>query len=129
VQQLDLFSVIEQELTEQEKELPALQSEKLYYSITEVAKSLNINASMLRFWEKEFTQINPRKNGKGDRLYTKQDIKLINTILYLTKEKKFTLEGCRAYLKKDAQAAGKELALVEELKLLKQFLLTLKKSL
>lgn len=127
--QLDLFAVIQEEIQKQEEEIPVLQDKKLYHTITEVAKSLQVNASMLRFWEKEFPQLQPRKNGKGDRLYKQEDIKLINTILYLTKVKKFTLEGCRNFLKNDAKSAGKELELVQELQSLKLFLQTIKKSL
>jgi DNA-binding transcriptional MerR regulator len=127
--QLDLFAAIQEEIQEQESKIPVLQDDKLYHSITIVAKALSINASMLRFWEKEFPQLKPRKNGKGDRLYKQEDIKLINTILYLTKVKKFTLEGCRNYLKNDAKAGGKETELVEQLNELKLFLTAIKKSL
>ncbi len=127
-QQLDMFSQIEQELkVEHEKVMATVPiADKLYRSITEVAKILSVNASHLRFWEKEFTQIKLRKNGKGDRLYTKEDIELMHTIYYLTKIKKFTLEGTREYLKKDKKSAGKEAEIIASLKNVRAFLVNLK---
>ena len=101
--QLDLFGKIQEEIQEQQKtiakkmESKVVQkgenSEKLYHTISEVATLYNVNASLLRFWETEFPQIKLRKTGRGDRLYSKENIELIGTIYYLTKEKKFTLEG------------------------------------
>jgi DNA-binding transcriptional MerR regulator len=121
--QLDLFAQIHTEIQEQQKVLvtPAVQ-EKLYLTITEVAKIYNVNASLLRFWETEFPQLKLRKTGRGDRLYTKENIQLIGTIYYLTKEKKFTLEGTRAYLKNSKKAATQEGELVKQLQELKIFL-------
>jgi DNA-binding transcriptional MerR regulator len=128
--QLDIFAQIEQEIkVEHKRIMESSPVEKLYRSITEVSKMLNVNASHLRFWEKEFTQLQPRKNGKGDRLYKKEDIELLNTILYLTKTRKFTLEGTREYLKKEKKTAGKEQNIVAELKQLQSFLIALKQQL
>ncbi|MFM2388249.1 MAG: hypothetical protein RL660_3006 [Bacteroidota bacterium] len=125
VAQLDLFASIEQEIVKQNKTVLQApeRSEKLYHSITEVASMFGVNASLLRFWEKEFTQIKLRKNGKGDRLYKKEDIELIGTIQYLTKERKFTLEGTREYLKAQKKtSAHTEKDLVDQLKEMKAFL-------
>jgi DNA-binding transcriptional MerR regulator len=134
VAQLDLFATIQQEIVAQQKQVmeqqPAEIADKLYYSITEVAAIYNVNASLLRFWEKEFSQIKLRKNGKGDRLYTKADIELIGTIHYLTKERRFTLEGTREYLSaKKQSSATSEKDLVAELIQLKRFLQDLKDGL
>ena len=94
--QLDLFAQLEEEIQIQnQKVITPEVSERLYHSITQVASMFQVNTSLLRFWEKEFPQIKLRKNGKGDRLYTKEDIQLIGTIHYLTKQRKFTLEGTR----------------------------------
>lgn len=72
---------------------------KLYYSIGEVAEMFKVNASLIRFWEKEFSAIKPKKNKKGNRLFTDKDIDHIRTIYTLVKEKGYTLEGAKAQLK------------------------------
>ncbi len=69
--------------------------EKLYYSIGEVAELFDVNTSLIRFWEKEFPQLHPKKNARGNRVYTKKDIELFNKIHHLVKEKGFTLEGAK----------------------------------
>ena len=74
--------------------------EKRYSSITEVAKSLGINASQLRYWEKEFTLLRPRTNARGKRFYTESDIQLVQEIHFLVKEEGRTLDGARKALKK-----------------------------
>lgn len=72
---------------------------KLYYGIQEVAALLNINASKLRYYEREFPTLQPRKNRSGDRVYTQADIQHLKEILELTNEKGFTLPGAREHLK------------------------------
>lgn len=72
---------------------------KLYYSIGEVADMLTVNASLIRFWEKEFPQINPKKNKKGNRLFTPKDIVLLSTVYQLVKVEGHTLEGAKKALK------------------------------
>ena len=67
--------------------------EKLYYSIGEIAESFNVNPSLIRFWEKEFEILTPKKNNKGTRKFTSQDIDKIELIYFLVKERGFTLEG------------------------------------
>lgn len=79
--------------------------EKRYHSITEVAKELGVNASQLRYWEKEFTVLKPRTNARGKRFYTASDIQLIKEIHFLVKEEGRTLEGARKALKKRSQVA------------------------
>lgn len=64
--------------------------EKLYYSIGEVADMFEVNTSLIRFWEKEFPQLQPRKNGRGNRVYSKKDLELFKKIHHLVKEKGFT---------------------------------------
>ena len=73
--------------------------EKLYYSIGEVAQMFGVSNSLIRFWETEFTILKPRKNAKGNRLFTKKDIENLKIIYHLVKEKGFTLEGARKRLK------------------------------
>ncbi len=72
---------------------------KLYYSIGEVASIFNVNTSLIRFWEKEFPGIKPKKNKKGNRLFTPKDIQLLDKIYVLVKEKGYTLEGAKKALK------------------------------
>ena len=72
---------------------------KLFYSIGEVAKMFNVNASLIRFWEKEFDVIDPKKNRKGNRLFTKEDVKNYQLIYYLVKERVYTLKGAKDKLK------------------------------
>ena len=104
--------------------------EKLFYSITEVADLFKVNASLIRFWEKEFDFLKPRKTAKGNRTYTKKDIENIKLVYHLVKEKGFTLQGAKEKLKqKPAQAINKNLEAIESLNKLKSFLLELKNQL
>jgi DNA-binding transcriptional MerR regulator len=73
---------------------------KLYYTIGEVASMFDVNRSLIRFWEKEFTIIQPKKNKKGNRLFTPKDIENFNKIYNLVKIQGFTLEGAKKELKK-----------------------------
>ena len=85
--------------------------EKIYYSISEVAEMFQINQSNLRFWEKEFKQLKPRRNEKGTRFYSKDDLQLIKQIVFLVNDQKLTLEGVRKKLsdKKDGVAKQQEI--------------------
>lgn len=89
--------------------------EKLYYSIREVADMFNINQSNLRFWEKEFKQLKPRRNDKGTRFYTKENIRTVKTIIYLIEEQKLTLEGVRMRLNEKKNVVEKQQEVVERL--------------
>jgi DNA-binding transcriptional MerR regulator len=77
--------------------------EKRYYSIREVASLLGISASVLRFWEKEFPDLKPRKSRGGHRFYTPEDVETLRNIYYLVKVKKFTLQGAREKLRLNPQ--------------------------
>ncbi len=72
---------------------------KLYYTIGEVADMLEVNASLIRFWEKEFPSIQPKKNKKGNRLFTPKEIANIEKIYILVKEKGYTLDGAKKALR------------------------------
>lgn len=74
--------------------------EKRYYKIGEVAKAFNLNTSHIRFWEKEFDILKPKKNKKGNRLFTQEDLKNLKLIYHLVKEKGYTLEGAKISMKK-----------------------------
>jgi DNA-binding transcriptional MerR regulator len=75
------------------------ETEKLYYSISEVSEMFELNASTLRFWEKEFDVLKPTKNKKGNRLFTKKDIDNIAQIVNLVKSKGFTIQGAKEQFK------------------------------
>jgi DNA-binding transcriptional MerR regulator len=82
---------------------------KLFYSISEVAEMFNVNASLIRFWEKEFDIIKPKKNKKGNRLFTPEDIENLKVIYNLVKEQGLTLDGAKKYLKENRKGLKHEL--------------------
>lgn len=94
--------------------------EKLYYSISEVASMFNVNQSNLRFWEKEFKQLKPRRNEKGTRFYTNEDIVTIKQIIFLVEEQKLTLEGAKRKMSQKMDLVEKQQELVERLKNIRQ---------
>lgn len=102
--------------------------EKLYYSINEVSEMFGLNASNLRFWEKEFRHIKPHKNKKGTRFYTQADIEIIRQIHYLVREKGLTLEGARQRLKNNPEGVRRNAEISERLLRLKQELLDIQKE-
>ena len=101
---------------------------KLYYTIGEVTKMLNLNASKLRFWEKEFSCINPKKGSRGIRFYTKENIETIKRIIYLTDTCGYTLEGVKEHLKSD-KVSDERLEIMQNLTSIKDFLTKLKDEL
>jgi Predicted transcriptional regulators len=103
--------------------------EKLFYSISEVADMFNVNQSNLRFWEKEFKQLKPKRNAKGTRFYTPDDIQVIKQIIYLVNEQKLTLDGARRKLSQKKDAVAKQQEVVERLKAIKEELLGITKAL
>jgi DNA-binding transcriptional MerR regulator len=92
--------------------------EKRYYSIGEVAKAFEVNTSLLRFWEKEFDQIKPKKKQSGIRKYTPEDVKSIQLVYHLVKEKGLTIDGAKKQLKMQSQDDPKTV-LLEKLQKLK----------
>ena len=102
---------------------------KQYYPISEVARWFRVNASLLRFWEKEFDILRPKKNGKGDRLFRPEDVKNLQLIYQLLRQRKYTIEGAREYLKTNRKKADVEMQLANSLQKFKSFLLDLKANL
>jgi DNA-binding transcriptional MerR regulator len=100
--------------------------EKLFYSIGEVALLFDVNASLIRFWEKEFDILNPKKNKKGNRLFTPKDIENLKLIYHLVKERGYTLQGARDKLKDNRSEVLNKVELIESLNRIKGFLLDLK---
>jgi len=103
--------------------------EKLYYSIAEVATLFNVNQSNLRFWEKEFKDLKPKRNEKGTRFYTSEDIQLIKQIIFLVNEQKLTLDGAKRKLSQKKDSIAKQQEVVERLKRIKAELQGISKAL
>jgi DNA-binding transcriptional MerR regulator len=138
-QQLSLFdsvspqeevSVATKPVPVKTKDIDINKLEKVYYTISEVAGMFKVNASLLRFWEKEFpVQLGKlKKNKKGDRYYNREDIEKLKLIFYLVKEKRMTLPGAREFLKNNKRKVKDDKTFVENLKQVKEFLLALKKN-
>ncbi|MEI6864697.1 MerR family transcriptional regulator [Flavicella sp.] len=100
--------------------------EKRYYKIGEVARAFGVNTSLIRFWEKEFEVIQPKKNSKGDRMFTPQDIENFRLIYHLVKEKGFTLDGAKKKLLFDPDVAKNNLEIIARLEFVKAELLKIK---
>jgi DNA-binding transcriptional MerR regulator len=103
--------------------------EKRYYKIGEVAKAFNVNTSLVRFWEKEFDIIKPKKNAKGNRLFTPDDIVSFKLIFNLVKERGFTLEGAKQKLKKNPNATIFNHEIISRLETVKAELVKIKNQL
>jgi DNA-binding transcriptional MerR regulator len=103
--------------------------EKLYYSIGEVAEMFKVNTSLIRFWEKEFDVIKPKKNKKGNRFFTMQDIDNFQLIYHLVKEKGLTLQGARKKLKENKEDTNNNFEVIKTLTEIKSMLLEIKESL
>jgi DNA-binding transcriptional MerR regulator len=103
--------------------------EKRYYKIGEVADAFGVNASLIRFWEKEFNSIKPKKNAKGDRRFTPEDVQQLKRIYELVKERGFTLEGAKTELSKSRNLYQTNDYIVSRLEQLKTKLIDLKNKL
>ncbi len=102
--------------------------EKLYYSIGEVAELFEVNASLIRFWEKEFDILKPQKNKKGNRLFTQQDLGNLRIIYHLVKERGFTLQGAKDKLRQNKEDVVNKVDVIDSLNRIKGFLLDLKEQ-
>lgn len=102
---------------------------KLYYSISEVARMFDVNESLLRYWEKEFPMIRPKKAGGNIRQYRKEDIENIRLIYHLVKEKGLTLAGAKQRLKQNRETTVKNAEIVERLKKVREELAAMRKEL
>ena len=102
---------------------------KYYYSIGEVAAMFNVNTSMIRYWEKEFDVLRPRKNKKGNRLFTERDVRYVHVIYQLLKVKGYTLAGAKQALKERFSDYEERIILLETLDKTRSFLLDLDKAL
>jgi DNA-binding transcriptional MerR regulator len=104
------------------------ETEKLFYSIGEVSEMFELNASTLRFWEKEFEVLRPTKNKKGNRLFTQKDIEHIALIVDLVKQKGYTIQGAREQLKQKPESgpSTRNQEVIEKLKKIRASLVKLR---
>ena len=104
-------------------------TEKLFYKIGEVAEMFEVNVSLIRFWEKEFDILKPKKNKKGNRLFTKKDVDNLTIIYHLVKERGFTLEGAKQKLRENKSDTIDNIEIVNHLKDIRGFLVKLREEL
>jgi len=102
---------------------------KLYYTMGEVTAMFGVNASQIRFYEREFDIIQPKKNKKGNRLFTPEDIENLKIIFNLVKDRGYTLQGARDYLRENKSQVKENQRIISSLEKLKQFLLEVKEGL
>ncbi len=103
--------------------------EKRYYGIGEVAKAFNVNTSLIRFWEKEFDVLKPKKNAKGNRKFTPEDIKNLKLIYHLVKERGFTLEGAKTHLRENRKKTLDNFEIIDKLQKVRAELYKIKNQL
>jgi len=102
--------------------------EKLYYTIGEVADMFGVNTSLIRFWEKEFEILQPKKNRKGNRLFTSQDVENLKRIYNLVKEKGYKLEGAKQVLNAKKSESNEVSEIIERLQTIKEKLINIRDS-
>ncbi|MEE2700224.1 MAG: MerR family transcriptional regulator [Bacteroidota bacterium] len=98
------------------------QIKKLFYPIGEVAQIFNVSVSSIRYWEKEFDILKPKKNKKGNRMFTKKDVDNLRIIYHLTKERGFTLEGAKKKLRENKSDTIENIEIINHLKNIRKFL-------
>lgn len=103
--------------------------DKRYYKIGEVAKAFDVNTSLIRFWDKEFDAIKPKKNNKGNRMFTQEDVKTIQMIYHLVKEKGYTLDGAKQKLKEKPEEVKDNFEIIAKLEAVKEELQKIKNQL
>ena len=104
-------------------------ADKRYYKIGEVAKAVDVNTSLIRFWENEFEVLKPKKNKKGNRLFTPEDLENLKMIYFLVKEKGFTLEGAKKKLKENPEGVFSKHKIIMRLEDIKNELIEIKNQL
>ncbi len=104
--------------------------DKIYYRVNELAKAFEVKASLLRYWEKEFSfLVKPKKNSKGERLFTKKDVESFKLIFHLVKENGYTLDGAKKKLREKRQKVNKNLTVIERLGKIKAELIKVRDNL
>ena len=103
--------------------------DKRYYSIGELALAFDVNASLIRFWEKEFDILKPKKNAKGNRMFTPEDVTNLKLIFHLVKERGFTLEGAKTHLKEGQKKTLDKFEIISKLESIRTQLTNIKNQL
>lgn len=103
--------------------------EKLYYSIGEVAQMFDVNTSLIRYWETEFSILKPKKNAKGDRMFRQKDMENLKLIFHLVKERGYTLEGAKKTMREGGGNLEKNYEVIESLSRIRNFLAELRDEL
>lgn len=103
--------------------------EKLFYTIGEVSEMFDVNTSLIRFWEKEFDIIKPKRNNKGNRLFTKQDVENFYIIFHLVKERGLTLDGAKKKMKENKEDTINNFEVIKSLQNIKELLLEVRETL
>lgn len=103
--------------------------EKRYYSIGELSKAFDVNASLIRFWDKEFDILKPKKNAKGNRMFTPEDVKNLQLIYHLVKERGFTLDGAKTHLKEGQKKTLDKFEIISKLEGIRAQLMQIKEGL
>ncbi len=106
-----------------------LPADKRYYGIGELAKAFGVNASLIRFWDSEFDILKPKKNAKGNRMFTPEDVNNLKLIYHLVKERGFTLDGARTHLKEGKKKILDKFEIINKLESVKAQLLRIKQEL
>jgi DNA-binding transcriptional MerR regulator len=106
-----------------------LPEDKRYYSIGELARAFDVNASLIRFWDKEFDILKPKKNAKGNRMFTPEDVKNLKLIYHLVKERGFTLDGAKTHLKGSQKKTLDTFEIINKLESIKNQLIQIKNEL
>jgi hypothetical protein len=106
-----------------------LPTDKRYYSIGELATAFDVNTSLIRFWDKEFDILKPKKNAKGNRMFTPEDVKNLQLIYHLVKERGFTLEGAKTHLKEGQKKTLDKFEIIAKLETIKSQLTNIKNQL
>jgi len=103
--------------------------ERRYFSIGEVADKFGVATSLIRFWESEFSTIRPKKNRKGNRQFTKNDVENIRLVYHLVKERGFTLNGAKEMLKSESNELQDKIKMIDSLSKVKSFLVDMRNEL
>ncbi len=106
-----------------------LEDHKIYYSIGEIATLLKVNNSLIRFWEKEFDIIKPKKNSRGNRIFTKNDVSNLQLIYHLLKEKKYTIKGAKKKIRDNKDGVKKNFEVIQNLQTIRSKLVEIRDQL
>ena len=102
---------------------------KLYYSISEVSDITGLKQYVLRYWETEFSILNPKKNTKGNRKFTTKDIENLRHVYFLVKERGYTIDGAKTYIKEHKKKSLNTLGIINKLKEIRSRLIKIKEQL